>query len=77
VESVLSLDAALMARSLPQGVLRLAGRCIRQRDGSLPVWLGRLIAAWAQRLEEARHQAQRALMLHQDRQLDRNPVFRE
>lgn len=77
VESLLSLEAALMARSLPAGLLRLAGKCARHPDGSLPVWLGRLAAAWAQRLEEARHRAQRALMLHQDRQLDRNPVFRE
>jgi preprotein translocase subunit SecA len=77
VESILSLDAPLMARNLPRGLLRLAGQCFRRRDGSLPVWLGRLVAAWGQRLEEGRHQAQRALMLHQDRQLDRNPVFRE
>ncbi|HEX7970729.1 MAG TPA: hypothetical protein VF501_00670 [Thiobacillus sp.] len=77
VDSLLSLDVPLMARSLPQGLLRLAAKCARRPDGSLPTWLGRLLATWAQRLEETRHRAQRALMLHQDRQLDGNPVFRE
>lgn len=77
VEYMLSLDAALMARNLPQGLLRLAGKWVGHPDGSLPVWLGRLVAAGAQRLEEVRHQAERALMLHQDQQLDRLPVFRE
>ena len=77
VEYLLSLDAPLVARHLPPRLLRLAAKGARPADGSLPGWLGKLIVAAAQRLEEVRHQAERALLLHQDQQLDKLPVFRE
>ncbi len=76
-ESVLSLDAPLVARNLPKDLLHLAGKLAGRANGRLPGWLGRLLAALAQRLEESRHQGQRALLLHQDQQIDRQPVFRD
>jgi preprotein translocase subunit SecA len=46
-------------------------------NGQLPVWLGRALTFYVQRMEESRQQAQRAQLLHSDRQLDRQAVFRD
>jgi preprotein translocase subunit SecA len=77
VEAVLSIASPLMQRSLPGWVKGQAERFARREDGQLPGWFGRLLTAFTQRMEEARQLAQRALLLHQDQQLDRQAMFRE
>ncbi len=76
-ETLRCLDSALMQRSLPAWLARLAAFLAAPQTGELPRWLGRLISAGAQRLEESRQQQQRAMLLHQDQQLDRLAVFKE
>lgn len=77
VETLLCLDAPLMQRALPISLKRMAEKLAQPDSGRLPVWLARLLAIFIQRTEESRQQAQRALLLHQDRQLGRRAVFQE
>jgi preprotein translocase subunit SecA len=77
VETLLALDAPLIARGLPAWLNRLAQQLARKQDGQLPAWFGKSIATLVQRLEESHHQIQRAMLLHHDQQLDRQPMFRE
>ena len=77
VETVLSLDAALMQRNLPGWLKRLAEKQAHKIGGHLPGWLGKLMIVFTQRMEESRQQAQRAQLLHYDKQLDRQAVFRD
>lgn len=76
-ETLLCLKSPLMQRSLPAWLMRLAERLSQPDSGKLPTWLGRPLTVFTQRMEESRQQAQRALLLHQDRQLDRVALFRE
>ena len=77
VETVLSIDSPLMQRSLHTWLRRMAQKSARYDTGQLSDWLGRLLRVYTQRMEESRQQAQRALLLHQDQQLDRQPMFKE
>lgn len=77
VDTLLSLDAPLMQRTLPDWLKRLANQFAQPTDGTLPGWLGQSLTAFTQRMEESRQQAQRAQLLHQDQQLDRQAMFRE
>lgn len=77
VETMLCLEAPLMQRSLPMWLKRIAEKHADKDTGQLPGWLGKLLAAFTQRMEESRQQAQRAQLLHSDRQLDRQAVFRD
>ncbi len=77
VETLLCLEAALMQRTLPGWLKTLAHKHACKENGQLPGWLGRLLATLTQRMEESRQQAQRAQLLYQDRQLDRQAVFKE
>ncbi len=77
VETLLSLESALMQHTLPNGIKRLAERLAQPQSGELPRWLGKLLAASVQRIEEARQRVQRAQLLHQDQQLDRLAMFKE
>jgi preprotein translocase subunit SecA len=77
VETLLALDAPLIARGLPAWLHTLAQQLARTQDGRLPAWFGKFITTLVQRLEESHHQVQRAMLLHHDQQLDRQPMFRE
>lgn len=77
VDTLLSLDAPLMQRTLPGWLKRLAARGAQPTHGALPGWLGKVLTVYTQRLEESRQQMQRAQLLHQDQQLDRQAMFRE
>jgi preprotein translocase subunit SecA len=69
VESMLSLDAGLAARYLPQGLRSLGGR-LPARHQAL-----RWLAAAPQRLEERRQQLQRRRLLAADADIDRRLAF--
>jgi len=77
VETLLCLEAPLMQRSLPSWLKRLAEKLVDKTSGQLPNWLGRLLVIFTQRMEESRQLVQRAQLLHYDKQLDRQAVFRE
>jgi preprotein translocase subunit SecA len=77
VETLLCLEAPLMQRSLPSWLKRLAEKRAHKTSGQLPNWLGMLLVVFTQRMEESRQLAQRAQLLHYDKQLDRQAVFRE
>ncbi len=77
VDTLLSIESPLMQRTLPVWIKRLAARFAHPADGTLPGWLGQILAIYTQRLEESRQQGQRAQLLHQDQQLDRQAMFRE
>lgn len=77
VETLICIEAALMRRNLPAAIKRLAERLADSSSGQLPGWLGSLMATLTQRIEESRQQAQRAQLLHYDRQLDKQAVFRD
>ncbi|MDP1929796.1 MAG: hypothetical protein Q8K62_14920 [Thiobacillus sp.] len=77
VDTLLSLESTLMQRSLPGWLKRMASRWARPAHGELPGWQGKLLAVYTQRMEESRQQTQRAQLLHQDAQLDRQAMFRE
>ncbi len=77
VEAMLCLEAPLMQRSLPAWLKRFAEKYADKNTGQLPGWLGKSMTAHTQRMEESRQQAQRAQLLHSDRQLDRQAVFRD
>ena len=62
---------------MPAWLKRIAARLARPSDGELPGSVGKLLTIFAQRREESRQQAQRALLLHQDRQFDRIAMFKE
>jgi preprotein translocase subunit SecA len=67
-ESLLSLDKPLISCFLPGWVVRLTGA-----DGLVrPQWLIRLLVLAPQLLEEKRHRAQRAALLKQDLDADRD-----
>ena len=76
-ETLLRLDQPLMTRNLPSGILRWVAHLIRPTSGQLATWPGRALASLAQRLETARQQSQRALLLEHDTRLDRQGLFRE
>jgi preprotein translocase subunit SecA len=76
-ETLLRLDSPLMTRNLPSVVLRWAAHLIRPESGALAHWPGRALASLAQRLETARQQSQRALLLAHDTRMDRQGLFRE
>ncbi|MEQ1661563.1 MAG: DEAD/DEAH box helicase [Thiobacillus sp.] len=77
VETLLCLESPLMQRGLPAALQQFAARRAAPASGQLPGWLGSLLALWAQRREESRQQIQRALLLYQDQQLDRQAAFRD
>ena len=77
VETLLCVESPLMLRSLPAWLRRLAEKTAHRDNGSLPGWFGKLLTAFTQRMESSRQQAQRAMLLHQDQQLDRQAVFKE
>ncbi|MGA7178788.1 MAG: DEAD/DEAH box helicase [Thiobacillaceae bacterium] len=77
VETLLSLESPLMQLSLPAWLKHTAEKLARHDNGQLPVWFGGLLSRFTQRMEESRQQSQRALLLHQDQQLDRLAVFKE
>lgn len=77
VETLLCLESALMQRSLPAMLLRLAARLAHPDSGQLPGWLGKLLAFWTQRREESHQAMQRDLLLYQDQQRDRQAAFRD
>ena len=77
VDTLLSLDAPLIQRTLPEWLKRFAAHTAHPASGALPGWLGWTLAAFTQRIEESRQQIQRAQLLHQDQQLDRQAMFRE
>jgi len=77
VETLLCLEAPLMQRTLPAWLKRAAEKLARQPGGELPRWLGKVLTVLTQRMEESRQQAQRAMLLQQDQQLDRQALFRE
>ncbi|MEQ1592683.1 MAG: hypothetical protein ABL892_09875 [Thiobacillaceae bacterium] len=76
VETLLSIESPLMLRSLPAWLKRMAAKTARN-DSTLPGWFGTLLATYTQRMESARQQSQRAMLLHQDQQLDRMAAFKE
>jgi preprotein translocase subunit SecA len=67
-ESLLSLDKHLISRFLPAWVARLT----RAEGLVRPQWLIRLLVLTPQLFEEQRHRAQRAALLKQDLDADRN-----
>jgi preprotein translocase subunit SecA len=67
VETVLSLQDGLLARSLP-GLLRRAALAMAGARRLLPARIGVFLARLPQRQEERRQRAQRKLLLKQDRQ---------
>ena len=77
VDTLLSLESPLMQRTLPAWLKQMATRFAQPTDGTLPGWLGKALAVSTQRMEEARQHMQRAQLLHQDTQLDRQAMFRE
>jgi preprotein translocase subunit SecA len=67
-ESLLSFDKPLISRFLPAWVARLTGG-----DGlARPQWVIRLLVLTPQFFEERRHRTQRAALLRQDLDADRN-----
>ena len=77
VDALLSLESPLIQRALPAWLKRISARSAQQADGAIPRWLGRAITVYVQRMEESRQQIQRAQLLNQDQQLDRQAMFRE
>jgi preprotein translocase subunit SecA len=77
VETLLSVESPLMLRSLPAWLRRRADKTARHDSGQLPGWFGKLLTAFTQRMEASRQQSQRAMLLHQDQQLDRQALFKE
>lgn len=67
VETMLSLETALIARSLPRAVNRLLQRCARW----LPSWLVRGLARGLQRAEESRHRTERRRLIAEDERSER------
>ncbi|HZV55614.1 MAG TPA: DEAD/DEAH box helicase [Rhodocyclaceae bacterium] len=76
-ETLLCLESPLIQRTLPVWLMRVAEKLSQPQGGALPAWLGGLLTGFTQRVEESRQQAQRALLLYQDQQLDRLALFRE
>jgi preprotein translocase subunit SecA len=66
VETVLSLQDGLLARSLP-GLVRRAATAMAGARRLLPARVGALLARLPQVAEERRQRAQRKLLLQQDR----------
>ena len=77
VDTLLSLDVPLIQRTLPCWLKRIAARAAHPVSGALPSWLGWVVTTYTQRMEESRQHMQRAQLLHQDQQLDRQAMFRE
>jgi preprotein translocase subunit SecA len=74
VETVLSLEDALLVRSYPRGVLRLL-RALSGHAGCLPGWLAVLVARLPQWREERRQRAERRLLLEHDERAERRLSF--
>jgi preprotein translocase subunit SecA len=74
VETLLSLEDGLLARSYPRWGLR-ALRAISGHAGALPAWLSAVIARLPQGLEEARQRAERRLLLEHDERAERRLAF--
>ena len=69
VQTVLSLEDALVSRYLPSW-LRRAMAALSSRDRPLPAWLGAFLAWVPQRLEERRQRSERKTLLQQDQQIE-------
>ena len=71
VETWLSLDSALLARTLPRRLATMS----RVRNGKLPATLVKILSDLPQRLTERRHFLQRKRMFEHDQRLDRQLSF--
>ena len=71
LEAWLSLDTALLARSIPDALRPLLRRCA----GALPSWGVRWLARMPQRSEERRQRAQRQRLIELDERMERQLAF--
>jgi hypothetical protein len=74
VDTILSLDDALLVRSWPTWVMQLL-RGLTGHSGRLPAWLGRIVARIPQQREERRQRGDRRLLLEQDERAERRLSF--
>jgi preprotein translocase subunit SecA len=74
VETVLSLEDALLSRTYPRWLMR-AMRAITGHSGCLPAFLGRAVAILPQWLEERRQRGERRLLLEHDERAERRLSF--
>jgi preprotein translocase subunit SecA len=74
VETILSLEDGLLARTLPAWLRATLARCAG-RNRPLPAWLGARLAWYPQKLEERRQRAERRLLLDQDERAERRLSF--
>ena len=74
VETILSLEDGLLARSLPAAVRRVAAK-FGGLKRVLPSRMGKLLAWLPQQREERHHRSQRKLLLQQDRQSEQRLSF--
>ncbi len=71
VETWLSLDSALLARSLPAPLRSALRRCAHV----LPSWLAGALARWPQRAEETSQRVQRRRLIERDQRSERQLGF--
>ena len=71
VETWLSLDTALLARSLPAPLRSVLRRCAHV----LPSWLAHALARWPQRAEETSQRVQRQRLIERDQRSERQLGF--
>jgi preprotein translocase subunit SecA len=74
VETLLSLEDALLARTYPRWLMRVL-RALTGHSGCLPAWLGASIARLPQGLEERRQRGERRMLLDQDQRSERRLAF--
>jgi preprotein translocase subunit SecA len=74
VETILSLQDALIARYWPAWARAALGWCVRS-DHHLPAWLGKLLAHLPQAAEERRHRMERKLLLEVDDRAEKRLSF--
>jgi preprotein translocase subunit SecA len=74
METVLSLQDALLARTYPQWVMGML-RAMTGHAGCLPAWLGAGVARLPQWLEERRQRGERRMLLDHDQRSERRLAF--
>ncbi len=74
VETILCLEDPVIALNWPAWVRRIAGR-LQSKDGTLPVFLGKLLAYKGQRSEERGQRVDRKALLEQDKRAEQQLSF--
>ena len=75
VETLLSLDGALLARALPAAVPEPLREPFRRCVAALPSWAARMLARWPQKAEEQSQRVQRRRLIEHDERCERQLGF--